>query len=237
MGNRKSAKRRKAPEWPGRDWSWMAPGTPRPQKTRRLGPGRHLVVTEGKQTEPEYFKRFWRSIRDNFTDGSCIDVHGLGCGGRQVLAKAKELNEFDPYAHVWVVYDKDRVDDDTFDGIADECRRLTEDSNLTEFHALWSNPCFEYWILLHEADIRRAMEPQEAKHEARASVGHRAGRRDRGLPEDTYDLIGARTDVARLRAVAIMEWHSGNGHRRPSQMNPGTTVHHFFEFFAKYLPA
>ena len=65
-----------------------------------------------------------------------------------VVKYAKELikqSERDPYDHVFCVIDRDRHAD--FDTVMAQISGYR--NKCTKLHAIVSNPCFEYWILLH----------------------------------------------------------------------------------------
>lgn len=105
-----------------------------------------LIVCEGEKTEPhylialrDYLKLSQANIKiDPDSDSSPISV----------VSYAKDLikqSEKDPYDHVYCVIDRDRHA--TFDTAIAQINGYRNKS--TKLHAIVSNPCFEYWILLH----------------------------------------------------------------------------------------
>lgn len=105
-----------------------------------------LIVCEGEKTEPyyltalrDYFKLSQANIRiDPNSDSSPISV----------VNYAKELikqSEKDPYDNVFCVIDRDSHT--SFDTAIVQINSFRNKN--TKLHSIVSNPCFEYWILLH----------------------------------------------------------------------------------------
>ena len=55
--------------------SWMKP---RRDKNILLRPEYHLIVTEGTETEPQYFDAIRNIINSQYSDKIQLDVHGAG---------------------------------------------------------------------------------------------------------------------------------------------------------------
>lgn len=104
---------------------------------------RMLLVCEGDNTEPSYFKEFRRA---NVTVRNAIATIQGGSGDpSSVVAMAKRLDEQaqssgEPYDQVWCVFDRD--DHKHFSSALEDIRQLS-------FRAAWSNQAFEFWLLLH----------------------------------------------------------------------------------------
>lgn len=107
-----------------------------------------LIVTEGKRTEPLYFKGLQKLIKDkiggmvDIVEIPIIDIHGEGCGTgklvdltEQIVKEAKII-----YQNVWIVFDKDDFQD--FD-------QAIKDGEAKGYRIAWSNQSFEYWLYLH----------------------------------------------------------------------------------------
>ena len=137
--------------------SWMQP---RRDRHKMIQPEYHLIVSEGTETEPLYFKSMGEIINRNYPDRIHIHVEGKGDNTLSLYSKAKHLAEgsTNGYRHVWVVFDTD----DFPASHIDETARLCEaDSNAeTTYHAIWSNQCVELWFLLHfsfmQSDLHRS---------------------------------------------------------------------------------
>ena len=77
---------------------------------RKIGiqPEYHLIVTEGTDTEPNYFEEIRRIINDKYSDRIVLKVEGKGDNTLNLYEKARE-SAVGPndYKHVWIVYDTD----------------------------------------------------------------------------------------------------------------------------------
>ena len=105
-----------------------------------------LIVCEGEKTEPHYLM----ALRDHLKLSQAnikIDPNS-DSSPTSVVKYAKKLikmNPKDPYDHVFCVIDRDTHADFEI-AIAQINGYKNKD---TKLHAIVSNPCFEYWILLH----------------------------------------------------------------------------------------
>lgn len=125
--------------------------------TPRSGAGAAiLIVTEGVNTEPAYFQ--W--IRDRFAAPTVELVsHGAGRGDPRALAdealrlraerkramsnRSAGINRLADYDAIWIVFDTDVLKPDKLhDGIAY--------ARSKGIHIAHSEPCFEFWLLLHQ---------------------------------------------------------------------------------------
>jgi hypothetical protein len=104
---------------------------------------RSLIVCEGSKTEPYYFKSLiqWLGLR-----ATSVLVIGKECESAPISVYEyadtmyREDSSFD---EVFCVFDRDRHP--SFDRA---CAAISQHSSKV-FHAVVSNPCFEYWLLLH----------------------------------------------------------------------------------------
>ncbi len=104
---------------------------------------RTLIVCEGSKTEPHYFKSLIRSLGLRATS---ILVIGEECESApiSVFEYADTLYREDgSFDEVFCVFDRDRHP--SFDRA---CSAISQHSSRA-FRAVVSNPCFEYWLLLH----------------------------------------------------------------------------------------
>lgn len=79
----------------------------RRDKVIRIQPEYHLIVTEGTDTEPQYFQAIKDIINQKYRDKIHLDIFGEGDNTLSLFQKAKNRAEQNPngYKHVWVVYD------------------------------------------------------------------------------------------------------------------------------------
>lgn len=133
---------------------------------RRRAPTREpkrriLIVCEGRETEPGYFKELQREVRNPRVE---IRIEKKGVPIRVVKEAARLKEEAQAEAtrqrdenfrwdEVWGVFDVDEH------AHLDEARRLAQKSGI---ELAVSNPCFELWALLHFQDQRAHIERQKA---------------------------------------------------------------------------
>lgn len=116
---------------------------------------RCLIICEGSKTEPFYFRNFRSSlcIPPLYID---IPDNDIGTDPMSVVKKAKALydmsrKEGNPYDAVFCVFDRD-----AHTGYSDALSRIDQlNRSRKPFFAVDSDPCFEYWILLHYCPFRQ----------------------------------------------------------------------------------
>lgn len=110
---------------------------------------RHLIICEGKQTEPLYFEGMKKALGAVNGRKLAVVVRGTGRHALDLLDCALDCCRYaaETYDHVWLVFDRDDFPAADFDVMERKCAELSDSSRT--FHALWSNPCFELWPLLH----------------------------------------------------------------------------------------
>lgn len=97
-----------------------------------------LIVCEGENTEPSYFRQFRLS-------SATIKPVGEGYNTVSLVNRAVQLASEGKYEQVWCVFDKDDFPDNDFN----EAIRL---ATANGFGVAYSNQAFEYWVILHFDD-------------------------------------------------------------------------------------
>jgi len=97
-----------------------------------------LIVCEGKNTEPSYFRKFRLSS---------ADIHPVGEGYNTVslVNRAKQLGSEKSYDQVWCVFDKDDFNSELFN-------TAVRNANAFGYGVAYSNQAFEFWLILHLSD-------------------------------------------------------------------------------------
>lgn len=125
---------------------------------------RVLIVTEGTETETQYFKGLARIVRATGVDVVGLDVVGVGRDPATVVEVAAERSgrirsrgpSGDKYDQVWCV-----VDVDTHTTL-EQAVRAAAASNIS---MAVTNPCFELWLLWHFQDFTRYADGNEVQRE------------------------------------------------------------------------
>lgn len=81
----------------------------RRDKARMVQPEYHLIVTEGVETEPQYFGAVQRIINGTYRQRIQLQIEGVGDNTLNLLERARQYAENSGmvFKHVWVVYDTD----------------------------------------------------------------------------------------------------------------------------------
>lgn len=123
----------KPPKKSDRNKAWMQP---RRDRSKKIQPEYHLIMTEGTSTEPAYFGAIRDMINQNYRQKIQLEVSGEGDNTLNLFKKAKKKAEesANGYRHVWVVYDTDDFPAEHIDKVVALCwEHSTEE---TEYHAV-----------------------------------------------------------------------------------------------------
>ncbi|HMA37266.1 MAG TPA: RloB family protein [Chloroflexia bacterium] len=169
---------------------------------------RFLIVCEGTQTEPGYFKQF--RVPGNVVK---IDVIGTGLNTIQVVQKAldKKQQARDPYDRVWCVFDRDSFPEKHFNDALDLAREY-------DIQVAYSNPAFELWFVLHYDSRTSCISRQQYANRLSVLLRRPYQKNDR----DLYTILKEREPQAIKHAEALLP---PQGARDPANDNPSTTVH------------
>ncbi len=139
----------------------------------RRGPTRErydriLIVCEGEKTEPNYFKEIKRKYR-TFTAKVKILPSGVGTLPLHIVQYAERIfKNGNPHTgigkrafdQVYIVFDRDEhpqfVDALSKSSSLDK-KIKNDEGKLIRFWAIPSNPCFEFWILLHFENVQELL--------------------------------------------------------------------------------
>ncbi len=114
-----------------------------------------LIVVCGQRTEKEYFEDF----KQRGTPNISIKVKVKDKSPLKQVEYAASLKEEGDFTQVWCVLDVDHFDN--LDAALIEAKR-------GGIEIAVSNPCFEYWLILHLADCARPFQlPNEVKDHLR----------------------------------------------------------------------
>lgn len=197
----------------------------------------YLIVTEGVQTEPNYFNGIRKIIEQNLGGNvdvvKCplINVNGEGCSTHSLIVETDRIvNKANIiYQNVWIVFDKDDFED--FDS-------AIEEANKKGYKVAWSNQCFEYWLYLHfnysdsalhRSEWNRKLDEIFQKHNLGDGTYHKNY-------ENLFELVntfnGLETAIKHSkRRMADYDPSS----TKASIYDPGTTVYELAEELRQYM--
>ena len=112
-----------------------------------------LLAYEGNETEPTYFE----SLKNNYRfNNEIIEIVSLRRDPKDTksapkyvfenLEKIKEEYDLGNFDELWMIIDRDR-NGKNIEKYSIKCK------SETNFYFALSNPCFEFWLLLHLKDI------------------------------------------------------------------------------------
>lgn len=204
-------------------------------RSRMVQMTRHLVVSEGKETEPRYFEGVRAALGAANGRKVAIVVKGTGKHTLDLLDFAVEHCRYAPetFDHVWLVFDKDDFPAVDFDAMERKCAELSDGSRT--FHALWSNPCFELWPLLHLRYTTAPMMAAECQRALAQAMSKDLGVEYRKNLGGLFGMVDGKRAEA-LHRVQRLEAHHGElGNAKPSAQNPATKVGEIFDVIGPYL--
>lgn len=191
-----------------------------------------LVVCEGIQTEPNYFKGVISAINEGLEDKYKLKVKIVGKGMNTIsLVKSVEdlLDEIDvykistiPYGKIFVVFDKDSFSSESFDEAISMCEK-------NGYIPLWSNQAIEYWFLLHfnYVEVRMDRTAYESKINEYFKTAGSKYKYKKNDKEIYFELSKyGSLEQARKNAIKV---HLNHEKDKPSNSESCTTVYKFFD--------
>lgn len=146
----------------------------------RLPKRKFIIFSEGKNTEPDYFRALERDLI-----GALLDLEIVGAAGTPMTIaekacerlstmkrRGRKQSSFEEGDQVWAVFDRDehpRVSE-----AIERCR-------VSGIGLAFSDPCFEVWLILHFRDFDRP----DDRHQVQAALSKECS---------GYDPSGRKTD-------------------------------------------
>jgi len=195
---------------------------------------RFLIICEGENTEPCYFRAFPVATAE-------VETYGMGRSKTSLVTYVMELvrmEKYDPEREIWIVFDMD------VDFMA-ESSLQKEDFNqavtLAEkqgFKVAYSNDAFELWFVLHYQLIEQALTRMEyykliSNH---WSISYERMGKNMRFCRDIYDRLEHDGKASQQNAIRHAErLFEAHAHLPPSSKNPCTTVFVLVNELNKYL--
>ena len=190
-----------------------------------------LIVCEGKNTEPSYFRQFKLS-------SATIEPVGEGYNTISLVNRTIQLSREKKYDQVWCVFDKDDFDPNDFNN-------AITIAQANDFKVAYSNQAFEYWIILHFEDhqgggmhrdnygdkINDYLKPFAVKYDEKGG---------KTISEDFFELLSGTDEKTRKgRTKLAIERAKRNydvfDHSSPATEESSTTVFKIVEELLKHV--
>lgn len=181
-----------------------------------------LIVCEGKNTEPDYFKAFRMTT-------ATVKAVGQAMNTMTLVKKAINIRETDQkrkkfYDQCWVVFDKDDFPSKDFNQAIQYAER-------NSFRVAYSNQAFEYWFLLHYNLYSGSMHRNQYKDLLTRLTGMPYSKME-GHGTVMYNLLLNRQQQAIANAEVVLAEIS---HGNPAEEESSTTVQRLVMELNKYL--
>lgn len=180
-----------------------------------------LIVCEGKETEPNYFKSF---------KVKTVDVEAVGIGQNTVslVRKAIELRDKSKangkiHNQVWCVFDRDSFPAENFK----DAFTLAKQNDLK---IAYSNEAFELWYLLHFNYYDTAFSRNNYEDMLTKLIGKKYDKKDKKMYEKLENLGNKKSALEHANKL-LSSYPDFN----PEKNNPSTTVHHLVCELNKFM--
>lgn len=189
-----------------------------------------LIVCEGENTEPSYFRLFKLST-------ATVKAIGEGYNTVSLVNRTIRIANKKHYDQVWCVFDKD-------DFSANDFNNAIQMAKANNFGVAYSNQAFEYWIILHFEDhqgggMHRVDYDKKINNLLKPFGITYDGKGSKVITEEIFEVLDAfdnnlkkeRKEVAIDRAKRNLANHDKNN---PALAESSTTVYELVEELLKY---
>lgn len=199
------------------------PDKGRPLKKQRVGRRelrpRFLIVCEGKETEPNYFRRF-RVNAD-------VKVVGIGRNTLGLVEYARKLRDDkadreQPYNQVWIVLDRDNFPAQDFNAAIQQAKN-------EGFGVAYSNSAFELWYILHFEYLDSAIPRQQYQQKLSEKLKKPYRKNDTELYQQ---LLPSQSSAIRNAERLLASYQP---HHDPAANDPCTNVHDLVKELNRHL--
>ena len=197
----------------------------------RLQREKILIVCEGKNTEPSYFRQFHSST----TTIETVEIVGEGYNTLSLVERAEYLknNKYPDY-QVWCVFDADPKPDNPQQLV--NFNNAIKKAESLGYYLAYSNQAFEYWLILHFEDHQGSAMDRKLYYDKinkyLTSINHKAyyDKDSKMINERIFNvLLGidmktgkTRQQIAIERAKKIYDRYN---HTNPASEESSTTVY------------
>ncbi|MGL3819819.1 RloB family protein [Sphingopyxis sp. R3-92] len=132
---------------------------------KRAPKAKFIIYSEGKNTEPDYFKAVRRDLLGALVDLEVIDAAGVpitiaekACERATAMKRARgRRSSFEEADQIWAVFDRDEHP---------KVPEAIERCRASSVEVAFSDPCFELWLLLHFDNFDRP----DDRHQVQAAL-------------------------------------------------------------------
>jgi hypothetical protein len=170
-----------------------------------------LIVCQGEQTEPNYFRSFKVATAHIDIEFKHKDPKKLVDAALD-LKKKNEKNKIIKYDQVWIVFDKDDFSDENFNEAINYAK-------INGINTAYSNQAFEIWYLLHFNFVESSISRKDYIIKLSEYLGFPYEKNGK-----MYKRLLDMQDRAIANAEELFKKHALKN-RTPAKSDPSTTVH------------
>lgn len=185
-----------------------------------------LIVCEGSKTEPIYFNSLRKKLQLSIVE---VEIVGKGEAAITVVNRAIELRQqrkrLAKTSGGRVAYDVVYCVIDVEAPKAESLPRAVNKAEDNRLEVILSNPCFEYWYILH---FRKTSAPFNMSQDAKSTLKQE---HPAYCESDTtiFDVVYQKTPDAIKRSKEVLK-EQHNDAENLSDCNPSTHVHKIVEY-------
>lgn len=179
--------------------------------------GYYYIVTDTEETEKNYLEGLKKALPPELQERIVIHVSKARTG--QLIAACEQADVDPQYRQCWIVFDRDQVV--SFDEIIEEA--LSKNIKIG-----WSNPCIEIWFSAYFGNMPAVRDSVACCRTFARLFERVTGQKYEKSNPQIYTVLNKYGNEAAAihKAEKRLNSHFWNGETRPSQMCPGTTLHH-----------
>lgn len=193
--------------------------------TREPRLGYYLIITDGYETEKNYFEGLKNSLPNGIKDKLVISV--VTKKTSDLISECRKQVTYNAqFRKVWLVFDKDRIIN--FD-------QITEKAKSEGINVGWSNPCFEIWLYAYLDNMIPAIDSRTCCSKFGDKYKIISKKEYKKNDKDIYKHINEYGDErqAIFTSKKRYEQHIESGINKPSEMIPCNTVYQLIEEIKK----
>lgn len=172
-----------------------------------------MIVCEGKNTEPSYFRKFKLT-------SATIKAIGDGYNTTSLVAQAIMLSKQNFYDQVWCVFDKDQFS-------ANDFNNAITIATANHFGVAYSNQAFEYWLILHFEDHQgggmNRTEYDKAINNYIKSLGITYdGKKSKIITDDFFEILNGFDPVTKSSRISLAISRAKRNYNLLTHSSPAT---------------
>ena len=178
---------------------------------------RTIIFCEG-ETEQYYFEMLKRKYNAKSVEPQCVKTQVGACSAVQLVNYAVAYTSRKKFDSIYVIYDRDDLKDEQ---VIDALKLAKENGIIT----IYSNVCFELWVLLHYVTVNSYMNRKELygklKECMKLDCSYRSIKGEK-VSDYLFDLVATALKNAN-------QLSNDSNTAKNINCNPYTNIHHYIK--------